>query len=63
MPTPLQDRFDKLGRVAAACGLPEKVKGYTSIEAVDATQAHPSPTKTDILLMWRLCPDFAHGRA
>jgi len=63
VPTPLQDRIDKLERVAADRGLPDKVKGYTSTEAVEAAKAHLGPEKMDILLMWRLCSGFAHGRS
>jgi hypothetical protein len=62
VPTPLQDRIDKLDKVAAARGLMGKVKGYTSTAAVTAAKDHLGSTKMDVLLMWQLCSGFAHGR-
>ncbi|MCG8918254.1 hypothetical protein L6E12_20945 [Actinokineospora sp. PR83] len=62
VPTPLQDRIDKLDKLAAARGLAGNLKGYTSTKAAEAAEAHLGPTKMPILLMWRLCSGFAHAR-
>ncbi|MDQ3576473.1 MAG: hypothetical protein M3443_02495 [Actinomycetota bacterium] len=63
VPTKLQDRIDKLNKAATDRGLQSAVRGYTSTEAVTAAKAHLGSTKMDVLLMWRLCSGFAHGRS
>jgi hypothetical protein len=64
VPTELSVRQDKLKNVAAARGLdPKSITSFTSTEAVKSAKEHLGTESIDVLLMWRLCSGFAHGRA
>ncbi|WHT21884.1 hypothetical protein N8J89_12725 [Crossiella sp. CA-258035] len=65
VPTPLEDRLDKVKNVAAVRRLqyvPTIKKGYTSTEAVKAAEMY-LPWQLGVLLPWRLASGFAHGRS
>lgn len=63
VPTPLQDRYDKIEAVANKRSLPFNVikRGYTSTEAVTAAEDYLKPT-LGVVFPWRLASGFAHGR-
>lgn len=63
VPTPLQDRLDKVETVAVARGLTFKPisGGYKSTEAVKEAEAVLAPP-LGVLFPWRLASGFAHGR-
>jgi hypothetical protein len=63
VPTPLQDRLDKVENVALARGLAFKPisGGYKSTEVVIEAEAVLAPP-LGVLFPWRLASGFAHGR-
>lgn len=65
VPTPVKERIEKLNAAARSRGLaPQAIKnGFSSTEAVEAAKAHLGPGTKDVLLAWRLCSGFAHGRS
>jgi hypothetical protein len=63
VPKPLADRQDELTTLATAQGLTQSIKGYTSTDAVTVAKEYLGNNgKMDVLLMWRVCSGFAHGR-
>lgn len=61
---PLEDKLEKLDAVAArrsldACNIR---RGYTSTEAVKWAEDHAPDLPLGVLLPWRICSGFAHGR-
>ena len=61
---PLETKLKKLDSVAARRGLEAQPlhRGYTSTEAVTFAEAKAPDLELGVLLPWRLCSGFAHGR-
>ena len=61
---PLEQKLTKLDSVAAKRGLDPKIVrgGYTSTETMKFAEAHAPDLPLGVVLPWRICSGFAHGR-
>ena len=62
--TPLEEKLSKLDVVAAKRSLNIKTirGGYTSTETVKCAEEHAPNLPLGVVLPWRVCSGFAHGR-
>jgi hypothetical protein len=61
---PLESKLAKLDSIAAKRGLDPKIVrgGYTSTETVTFAESHAADLPLGVVLPWRICSGFAHGR-
>lgn len=61
---PLEDKLQKLDVVAARRSIDTKIvrAGYTSTETVKCAEQYAPDLPLGVLLPWRVCSGFAHGR-